>query len=99
MYRCELCNAVSRPHQPAFRVALETRPRSYPRREKVNACRVRLRGGGTKFVRTDDRGGFGLECAREATACGECAARVAKSRARVSKRVVVERYEPRRRVG
>jgi hypothetical protein len=65
----------------------------------VNACHVRLRHGGTKFVHTDDRGGFGLECAREATVCGECAARIAESRARVPKRVVVERYEPRRRVG
>jgi len=98
MYRCELCNHVSEPRQPAFRVILETRPRSYPPREKVNACYKRVPGG-TKFKRTDDRGGFGLECAREATVCGRCAARIAEMKARIPKRVVVDRASPRRRAG
>jgi hypothetical protein len=98
MYRCELCNHVSEPRQPAFRVVLETRPRSYPKREKANPCYKRFRDG-TKFVRRHDRGGFGLECAREATVCGRCAARIAEMKARVPKRVVVDRAAPRRRTG
>ncbi len=98
VYRCELCNRVSEPRQPAFKIVLETRPRSYPRRERVNACYKRFRYG-TKFVHTDDPGGTGAERAREATVCAGCATRLAEARARVPARIVVDRKEHLRRVG
>jgi hypothetical protein len=91
MYRCEICGVVSKPRQPAYRIPFETRRTFYPYRPKVNACYKRLKGGGTKFVHTDDRGGAGYETAREVTACGACAARIAEQRAQRPTRVVVDR--------
>src|SRR5688572_23080289 len=97
MYRCEICGALSQPRQPAFRIPFETRRKFYPKRPKVNACRKRLKTGGTKFVHIDDRGGAGHEIAREVTACGACAARIAEQRSQRPTRVVVD--TPRRRAG
>jgi hypothetical protein len=97
MYRCEICGELSQPYQPAHRIAYETRRTFYPKRPKANACYKRLKDGGTKFVRRDDRGGTGYEIVREVTACGRCAARIAERRAERPTRVVVD--TPRRRAG
>jgi hypothetical protein len=54
------------------RITIESRQVHYPHRAKVNACRKLQRDGTTKFVRTDDTGGSGLESAREALVCHGC---------------------------
>lgn len=74
MFRCELCGQNSQPRSSAYKITIETRSVSYHRREKVNACRKRQKDGTMRFVRTDDRGGFGQECVREMLACAACAA-------------------------
>jgi hypothetical protein len=57
------------PNTRAVNVALETRPRQYPRRAKANL--IRKNG---KKEHTDDPGGTGLEIVREVRACPACAA-------------------------
>jgi len=68
MYRCELCNRVSRPGERATKVVLERRPTEYPSRSKAQRARS---GRRSKFH--DDPGGAGYEIAREAIACSACA--------------------------
>jgi len=72
MYKCQICGNNSQPRTPAYRITIETRQVRYLFRSKVNACHKLQRNGTTKFVRTDDPGGFGLECAREALVCHDC---------------------------
>lgn len=68
MYRCELCNRVSRPGERAAKVVMERRPTEYPSRSKAQRSRT---GRRSKFH--DDPGGAGYEIAREAIACSSCA--------------------------
>ena len=68
MYRCELCNRVSRPGERAAKVVMERRPTEYPSRGKAQRSRS---GRRSKFH--DDPGGAGYEIAKEAMACAACA--------------------------
>ena len=68
MYRCELCNRVSRPGERATKVVIERRPAEYPSRGKAQRARS---GRRSKFQ--DDPGGAGYEIAKEAMACATCA--------------------------
>ena len=71
MYRCELCNRVSRAGERASKVVTERRPTEYPSRGKAQRMRV-----GRKTKQQDDPGGAGYEIAKEAVACATCAAEV-----------------------
>ncbi|MEW6207515.1 MAG: hypothetical protein AB1631_04055 [Acidobacteriota bacterium] len=75
MYKCEICGTVSAPRTPAHKVVIQTRRATYPFRQKVNAC-WKWKGDRRKFVHTDDPGGAGWECAREALVCATCAQRL-----------------------
>jgi len=68
MYRCELCNRVSRPGERASKVVTERRPTEYPSRGKAQRARS---GRRSKFQ--DDPGGAGYEIAKEAIVCSTCA--------------------------
>ena len=68
MYRCELCNRVSRPGERATKVVTERRPTEYPSRSKAQRSRS---GRRSKFH--DDPGGAGYEISKEAIACAACA--------------------------
>lgn len=68
MYRCELCNRVSRPGERASKVVIERRPTEYPSRGKAQRQRT-----GRKSKQQDDPGGAGYEIAKEAVACATCA--------------------------
>ena len=68
MYRCQLCNRVSRPGERATKVVTERRPTEYPSRSKAQRARS---GRRSKFQ--DDPGGAGYEIAKEAIACATCA--------------------------
>ncbi|MGD8609289.1 MAG: hypothetical protein PVH21_18465 [Myxococcales bacterium] len=68
MYRCELCNRVSRPGDRAVKVVLERRPAEYPSRSKAQRARS---GRRSKFQ--DDPGGAGYEIAKEVVTCAACA--------------------------
>jgi hypothetical protein len=78
MYKCQICGNNSQPRTSAHRITIETRQVRYPYRAKVNACRKLQRDGTTKFVRTDDPGGCGLEGAREALVCHDCFVKLTK---------------------
>ena len=69
MYRCQLCNRVSRPGETMTKVVVERRPAEYPSRAKAQHARV-----GRKLKHSDDPGGAGYEIAKESVACPECAA-------------------------
>jgi hypothetical protein len=69
MYRCKLCNRVSRPGERATKVVLERRPAEYPSRGKAQKGLTERR---SKFQ--DDPGGAGYEIAKECIACAPCAA-------------------------
>ncbi len=68
MYRCELCNRVSRPGERATKVVVERRPTEYPSRGKAQRAR-----SGRRSKLHDDPGGAGYEIAKEAMACAACA--------------------------
>ncbi len=68
MYRCELCNRVSRPGERATKVVTERRPAEYPSRGKAQKGRTASRSRGQ-----DDPGGAGYEIAKEVIACSTCA--------------------------
>lgn len=68
MYRCELCNRVSRPGDRAMKTVLDRRPAEYPSRSKAQRARS---GRRSKFQ--DDPGGAGYEIAKEVIACTVCA--------------------------
>ncbi len=68
MYRCELCNRVSRPGERATKVVMERRPTEYPSRGKAQRSRAGRRGKSH-----DDPGGAGYEIAKEKIACSTCA--------------------------
>lgn len=60
MYRCQKCNQLSQPNEPATIVVVETRNKIYPRREKAMR---RGRGKNLKWI--EDPGGAGVEIVRE----------------------------------
>ena len=68
MYRCQLCNRVSRPGERATKVVMERRPTEYPSRSKAQKARA-----GRRSKYQDDPGGAGYEIAKEAMACATCA--------------------------
>jgi hypothetical protein len=78
MYKCQICGNNSQPRTPAYRITIESRQVRYPHRAKAHACRKLQRDGTTKFVRTDDPGGSGLESAREALVCQDCFVKLTK---------------------
>ena len=65
MYRCQLCNRVSRPGERATKVVTERRPAEYPSRSKAQKGRP---GARSKFA--DDPGGAGYEIAKGAPSEG-----------------------------
>lgn len=68
MYRCQLCNRVSRPGERATKVVTERRPAEYPSRGKAQKA-----GSGRRSKAQDDPGGAGYEIAKEAMVCPTCA--------------------------
>ena len=68
MYRCELCNRVSRPGERASKVVTERRPTEYPSRGKAQRKSV-----GRRSKMQDDPGGAGYQIAKEVVACPTCA--------------------------
>lgn len=68
MYRCQLCNRVSRAGERATKVVTERRPAEYPSRGKAQKGRA---GSKSKFQ--DDPGGAGYEIAKESVMCPTCA--------------------------
>ena len=69
MFRCSVCGVPVGPGVAAVRVVLQTRPKTYPLREKVNL----VRQPETPRERwTDDPGGWGTEIVREGLACPAC---------------------------
>lgn len=73
MYKCQQCQKVVAPNIQSHRVAIETRHKVYPKREKVN--RIAYAG---RIVHVDDPGGIGFETVREITVCYECACKHGK---------------------
>ena len=70
MYRCELCGTQVPERVPCIRVVVATRKKQYPRREDVY-LRADEKTGRLKWF--PDPGGVGVENAREAKACPDCA--------------------------
>ncbi len=68
MYRCELCNRVSRPGERATKVVMERRPTEYPSRGKAQKAST-----GRRAKAHDDPGGAGYEIAKEVMVCATCA--------------------------
>ncbi|MGB3053160.1 MAG: hypothetical protein WBB42_19305 [Polyangiales bacterium] len=68
MYRCELCNRVSRPGERATKVVIERRPAEYPSRGKAPKGLI-----GTRSKGQEDPGGAGYEIAKERIMCSTCA--------------------------
>ncbi len=68
MYRCELCNRVSRPGERATKLVTERRPAEYPSRSKAQKGRP-----GSRSKYQDDPGGAGYEIAKERMVCSTCA--------------------------
>lgn len=60
MYRCTKCSQLSKPGEPATIVVVETRVKSYPRREQAMR-----RGSGATMRWIEDPGGTGVEIVRE----------------------------------
>jgi hypothetical protein len=75
VFRCELCSAVSPAGAPARRVAVRTRPRTYPYRARANRIVRADANGKVKVHWIDDPGGTGREVVREVITCAACAAR------------------------
>jgi hypothetical protein len=78
MYKCQICGSNSEPNTPAHKVIIEARKATYPFRARANACWKWIKDR-RRFVRTDDRGGQGLERVREVIACAECAVKLRTS--------------------
>jgi hypothetical protein len=72
MYKCQICGNNSEPNTPANKVIIEARKATYPFRARVNSCWKWIKER-RKFVKTDDKGGTGVERVREVIACAECA--------------------------
>jgi hypothetical protein len=70
MFRCQQCGTVTPPHTSAELVAVETRPRVYPWREK--AQREVRRNNRLWKAEHDDPGGTGREIVREIRVCPPC---------------------------
>ena len=60
MFRCNACQRLSEPNEPAVRVVVETRNKVYPPREKAMK-----RGSGLTARWVSDPGGVGVEIVRE----------------------------------
>ena len=67
MFRCELCDRVSRPGERQIKVVVERRPAEYPSRAKAQRLRASRRG-----KHRDDPGGAGYEIAKEKIGCAYC---------------------------
>jgi hypothetical protein len=68
-----MCGSVMPPRTRCHRVVVETRPKIYPRREKVFQV-LRWERGRWRLKDEDDPGGVGYETVREVIACPRCAA-------------------------
>ena len=67
MFRCELCDRVSRPGERQIKVVVERRPTEYPSRAKAQRSRA-----GRRSSFRDDPGGAGYEIAKERIGCASC---------------------------
>jgi hypothetical protein len=77
VFTCEVCGALVPPGTPSTRVVIESRPKTYPRREHA------MRKPGRARDRDEwkaDPGGVGSEIVAEATACPRCALAVGLGR-------------------
>jgi hypothetical protein len=74
MYRCETCGEQQSPGTPLNRIPVETRPASYPVRQKAHWV---PRKGDKAAHWAEDPGGTGREIVREVGACARCAMRQA----------------------
>jgi rubredoxin len=71
MYRCEVCGEVVDPGIPARKRVVETRDRTYPRRNDAGGRPAEPKG--QRSQRKGDPGGTGHEIVREQLVCPECA--------------------------
>jgi hypothetical protein len=78
MYKCQICGNNSEPNTPAHKIIIEARKATYPFRARVNSCWKWIKER-RKFVKTDDKGGTGVERVREVIACAECAMKLRTS--------------------
>jgi len=74
MFRCSICGRVAPRREPASRVVLRTRPKTYPFRRAANPMIARFVNGRERKWRPDDPGGEGEETVLEVLACRPCAA-------------------------
>jgi hypothetical protein len=72
MFRCQLCQQLSRPGETSQRVVLEIRRRQYPQRIDADVKRVVTASGVSRKQTVDDPGGIGWEATRTAAACQRC---------------------------
>lgn len=80
MYRCECCSQVQSAGTPSVTLPIQTRARTYPKREDAQPGLPRRGKNGRKIPRKyleprDDPGGQGREIVREQRCCPACAAR------------------------
>lgn len=68
MIKCGICNGQTATEEKVVRVVLETRPATYPYRNKVHRY---VKDGKVEW--NDDPGGKGQEIVREVLAHKECA--------------------------
>ena len=72
MFRCELCDRVSRPGEPSKQLIVETRVIEHPRRPRTYWHPPK---DGEKGKWVDDPGGTGTATVRELRVCAECYAK------------------------
>lgn len=73
MYRCQTCNRVVPPRTPAHRLVAESRRAAYPFRPEVHRVVYYTLDGKKKVKFINDKGGFGVEVAKEMVVCPHCA--------------------------
>lgn len=79
VFRCQSCNKLSRPNEPATTIVVETRMHTFPWRKDANRFRVGSIPSPNgvifrpaKLVTTNDRGGVGNQIVREIKVCVRC---------------------------
>lgn len=77
MFRCEVCNAASKPGQRCIKVLVQAENKEYPRRSKANAGykdTSEENKGKSVYIGSEDPGGKGWEIKKEVKVigCEEC---------------------------
>lgn len=75
MYRCEICNQLTKPGQPSTKVVTDTRERNYPP-PAVQPRKSNSRGPRSRR-RSAPSDGIGREIVTEKLVCPDCAAEYA----------------------